>query len=136
GEELGKLDRLRTPKQRNESQNVFERALGGETLQNVRMKRLRKDGTAVDVRIVAAPMRNPDGTVSGVARAYEDITETVRAEQQLERLAHYDQLTRLPNRVSLQKELGRSLSRDCTKPTPIAVFHLDGFKDVNDTLGH
>jgi len=136
GEAIGQLSHLMPPKQRNESQNVFERALRGETLQNVRMKRLRKDGTAVDVRIVAAPMRNPDGTVSGVARAYEDITETVRAEQQLERLAHYDQLTGLPNRVSLQKELGRSLSRDCTRPTAIALFDLDGFKDVNDTLGH
>src|SRR5215813_6444452 len=135
-EATGQLSHLMPPKQKNESQNVFERALRGETLQNVRMKRLRKDGTAVDVRIVAAPMRNPDGTVSGVARAYEDITETVRAEQQLERLAHYDQLTGLPNRVSLQKELGRSLSRDCTRPTAIALFDLDGFKDVNDTLGH
>src|SRR5262249_59114855 len=109
GEELGKLDRLRTPKQRNESQNVFERALGGETLQNVRMKRLRKDGTAVDVRIVAAPMRNPDGTVSGVARAYEDITETVRAEQQLERLGQYSRTRRLPESRVPPWGLGRSL---------------------------
>jgi diguanylate cyclase (GGDEF)-like protein/PAS domain S-box-containing protein len=135
-EATGQLAHLMPPKQKDESQNVFNRALGGETLQNVRMKRLRKDGTAVDVRIAAAPMYNPDGTVRGVARAYEDITEYARAEQQLERLAHYDQLTGLPNRVSLQKELGRLLSGDCIRPTAIALFDLDGFKDVNDTLGH
>src|SRR5215831_12462660 len=86
--------------------------------------------------MAAAPMYNPDGTVRGVARAYEDITEYARAEQQLERLAHYDQLTGLPNRLSLQKELGRLLSGDCITPTAIAMFDLDGFKDVNDTLGH
>src|SRR5262245_27857288 len=135
-EATGQLSHLMQPKQTNESQNVFNRAFGGETLQNVRMKRLRKDGTAVDVRIAAAPMYNPDGTVRGVARAYEDITEYARAEQQLERLAHYDQLTGLPNRLSLQKELGRLLSADCITPTAIALFDLDGFKEVNDTLGH
>ena len=135
-EAIGQLGHLMPPRQSNESQDLFNRVLGGETLQNVRMKRLRKDGTAVDVRIAAALMYNPDGTVRGVARALEDITEYVRAEQQLERLAHYDQLTGLPNRLSLQKELGRLLSGDCITPTAIALFDLDGFKDVNDTLGH
>ena len=82
-------------------------------------------------------MYNPDGTVRGVARAYEDITDRRRAEEQLQRLAHYDQLTGLPNRLSLQKELGRLLAGDGRKqPTSIALFDLDGFKDVNDTLGH
>ncbi len=52
-----------------------------------------------------------DGTVRGVARAYEDITDRVRAEEQLKRIAHYDQLTGLPNRLTLQKELGRLLRR-------------------------
>ena len=59
----------------------------------------------------------------------------MRAEEQLQRIAHYDQLTGLPNRLTLQKELGRLLSGDGT-PTAIALFDLDGFKDVNDTLGH
>src|SRR6185312_2215897 len=59
------------------------------------------------------------------------------AEEQLRRLAHYDQLTGLPNRLSLQKELGRLFAGDSgNRPTSIALFDLDGFKDVNDTLGH
>jgi len=59
----------------------------------------------------------------GVARAYEDITHQVRAEAQLERVAHYDQLTGLPNRLTLQKELGRLLSGSgSSSPTSIALF--------------
>jgi diguanylate cyclase (GGDEF)-like protein len=73
--------------------------------------------------------------VRGVARAYEDVTDQLRAAEQLKRIAHYDQLTGLPNRLTLQKELGRLLSGD-GEPTAIALFDLDSFKDVNDTLGH
>jgi diguanylate cyclase (GGDEF)-like protein len=80
-------------------------------------------------------MYNTDGSVRGVARAYEDVTDQMRAAEQLKRIAHYDQLTGLPNRLTLQRELGRLLSGD-GGPTSIALFDLDGFKDVNDTLGH
>jgi diguanylate cyclase (GGDEF)-like protein len=119
------------------SQALFDRAFRGETIRDVQLRRRRKDGTLVDVRVAAAPMYNLDGTVRGVAWAYEDITDRKKAEEQLRRLAHFDQLTGLPNRLSLQRELGRLLSGDRRdRPTAIALFDLDGFKDVNDTLGH
>ncbi len=120
-----------------ESQTLFNRVVSGETIRDLHLKRARKDGTLIDVRLAGAPMYRPDGTVWGVARAYEDITDRRRAEEQLQRVAHYDQLTGLPNRLSLQKQLGRLLSGGGHKePTAIALFDLDGFKDVNDTLGH
>ena len=114
---------------------LVKRALAGEIVRDLHLRRLRKDGTAVDVRAAAAAMYNADGSVRGVARAYEDFTEQKRAEEQLRRIAHYDQLTGLPNRLTLQKELGRLLSGN-GDPAAIALFDLDGFKDVNDTLGH
>ena len=135
-EATGQLSTMIPPKRADESSGLFDRAVAGETIRDLHLKRRRKDGTLVDVRAAAAPMYNPDGTVRGVARAYEDITDKVRAEQQLNRVAHYDQLTGLPNRLTLQKELGRLLAGDSARPTTIALFDLDGFKDVNDTLGH
>ncbi|MGH6768870.1 MAG: bifunctional diguanylate cyclase/phosphodiesterase [Xanthobacteraceae bacterium] len=134
-EALGKMANVVPPKSADESLGLFKRALSGETIRDLHLKRMRKDGSLIDVRAAAAPMYNPDGTVRGVARAYEDITDRVRAEEQLKRIAHYDQLTGLPNRLTLQKELGRLLSGGGTS-TAIALFDLDGFKDVNDTLGH
>ncbi|MEI9804463.1 MAG: EAL domain-containing protein [Pseudolabrys sp.] len=67
-----------------------------------------------------------------------DVTESKLAEEKLKNLAHYDQLTGLANRVSLQNDL-HVATRDAVAiggATSIAIFDLDGFKDINDTLGH
>jgi len=134
---IGQVASLAPPAQADESPALFARLVAGETIRDLHLKRVRKDGRMIDVRFSGAPMYNPDGSVRGVVRAYEDITERRRAEDQLQRVAHYDQLTGLPNRLSLQKQLGRLLSGGGPKePTAIALFDLDSFKDVNDTLGH
>ena len=136
-ETIGTPIRIVPPDGRAESLALYERARNGESIREVEAKRQRRDGSIVDVRIAAAPMYNPDGTVRGVAWAHEDITDRKCAEEQLRRLAHYDPLTGLPNRLSLQKDLERLLSADGRRqPTSVALFDLDGFKDVNDTLGH
>jgi diguanylate cyclase (GGDEF)-like protein/PAS domain S-box-containing protein len=136
-EAIGRPAKVVPPEGAAEASALFHRALSGETIRDAQVPRMRKDGTLVQVRIAAAPMRNRDGSVRGVALAVEDVTDRMRAEQQLKRLAHYDPLTGLPNRLSLQKELGRLLAGDGNeRSTAIAVFDLDDFKDVNDTLGH
>jgi diguanylate cyclase (GGDEF)-like protein/PAS domain S-box-containing protein len=136
-EVLGHPTKIISPKDLASSQALFDRAFGGETFRDIEARRVRKDGSLVDVRIAAAPMYNLDGSVGKVAWVYEDITGRKQAEEQLRRLAHYDQLTGLPNRLLLQKELGRLLSAErAAKSTSIVLFDLDGFKDVNDTLGH
>jgi diguanylate cyclase (GGDEF)-like protein/PAS domain S-box-containing protein len=68
-----------------------------------------------------------------------DMSEIKVAEQRLRQLAHFDQLTGLPNRVSLRDDIDKILKEragDPARPLTIATFDLDGFKDVNDTLGH
>jgi len=68
-----------------------------------------------------------------------DVTERKLAEARLHHLAHYDQLTGLPNRTSLREDLQLLLESDRRErghPVALAMFDLDGFKDVNDTLGH
>ncbi len=136
-ETMGRRTKLVPAEAVPESQILFERCLNGETIRDVEVQRKRKDGSIVDIRLAATPMYNPDGKAWGVAWAYDDITGRKKAERQLNQIAHYDQLTGLPNRVSLKNELTNLLTADGRhRPHSIAMFDLDGFKDVNDTDGH
>ncbi|WP_426143431.1 bifunctional diguanylate cyclase/phosphodiesterase [Pseudomonas sp. DWP3-1-2] len=67
-----------------------------------------------------------------------DISERKRAKLELERLAHFDAITGLPNRVSFYTYLADAIDRATQAETHLAVLilDLDGFKLVNDSLGH
>jgi diguanylate cyclase (GGDEF)-like protein len=78
------------------------------------------------------------GDTVRLAGAVHDITRRKDAEEQIRRLAYYDPLTGLPNRLSFTEQLSRALSHAERNDGRIATMFvdLDNFKRVNDTLGH
>ena len=69
---------------------------------------------------------------------FTDITHSKRQQEQLSRIAHYDLLTNLPNRVLLADRLSQAMLQ-CSRHTQslaVAFLDLDGFKHVNDSHGH
>ncbi|MDZ5459134.1 sensor domain-containing protein [Azohydromonas lata] len=70
--------------------------------------------------------------------ACRDITERKAAEAQFKFLAHYDALTRLPNRVLLSDRMALTFAQARRSGQQVAVCYLDldGFKAINDELGH
>jgi diguanylate cyclase (GGDEF)-like protein len=76
----------------------------------------------------------PEG---GWVTTHEDITHRKKAQERIAYLAHYDDLTGLPNRTSFRDHLNAAFA-DLKRDRPLALFYIDvdEFKTVNDTLGH
>jgi len=76
--------------------------------------------------------------VAAICRQASQSLVRIRLQEQLAHLASHDQLTGLPNRARLREEVGRSLAVATRSGKPLAVMFLDldGFKPVNDKLGH
>jgi diguanylate cyclase (GGDEF)-like protein/PAS domain S-box-containing protein len=79
-----------------------------------------------------------DRHVRGVVLNARDVTERVRLDQELTRQAFHDSLTDLANRALLRDHLEQALARSERSEGKLAILllDLDGFKQVNDTLGH
>lgn len=95
------------------------------------------DGRWRRVRSVAEP-EIVDGRVAAIIGVVHDITERYALETKLRRSADVDALTGIANRASFDRELEQAMQRARTHRTPLylALIDLDGFKSINDTLGH
>ena len=98
----------------------------------------RKNGELFAEIITISAVRNPLGATTHYVALFTDITSIKENERKLERIAHYDALTGLPNRVLLSDRLQQAMARCQRKGHSLAVafIDLDGFKAVNDLHGH
>jgi diguanylate cyclase (GGDEF)-like protein/PAS domain S-box-containing protein len=97
----------------------------------------RKDGAQIWTDLVLSLVRDPQGRPRYVVAMIEDITERHELQLRLHHQATHDPLTGLPNRTLFFERLTAALEAD-TAGTRLGVCYLDldGFKVVNDTLGH
>ena len=96
----------------------------------------RADGTSFPLEVAVSSMEGDGVPVFvGILR---DITERKQQREQLEFLALHDTLTGLPNRKFLDDQLKSALTAAETSDDELALLllDLDGFKEINDTLGH
>jgi len=107
-----------------------------EAHQGDRFDTVRADGTIIEVN----SHELADG---GFVHTYTDVTDQRMADARVRYLAHYDTLTGLANRVQLRQCIREFIEQPPSAPpltapplTAFVMIDLDGFKGVNDTLGH
>lgn len=98
----------------------------------------RKSGELYAEMLTISAVRGPGGEVSNYVALFTDITTMKEQQRKLEKIAHYDPLTGLPNRVLLADLLQQAMAQALEKGTTLAVVYLDldGFKAINDRHGH
>jgi diguanylate cyclase (GGDEF)-like protein/PAS domain S-box-containing protein len=96
-----------------------------------------KDGEVRHCQWYNSALHDIDGNIV-ILSLVEDITERILALEDVYRLAHYDTLTGLPNRLMLYSRLDKVLAsaRRHGRGVALMMIDLDHFKNVNDSLGH
>ena len=95
----------------------------------------RPDGEPRRIRVMGERV-DVDGKPDSVAGIILDCTGEHLRNVALKRAAERDRLTGLYNRASFDRKLAEAMQQVEREPVTIALLDLDGFKDVNDTLGH
>ncbi|HLD64872.1 MAG TPA: EAL domain-containing protein [Pseudomonas sp.] len=102
------------------------------------LRNFRKDGSAFWNALYIAPVPNEQGEITHFIGVQNDISEQRRFESELAYNASHDVLTGLPNRSLLEDRLiqGCQISQRYERSLAVMFIDLDGFKPVNDTMGH
>lgn len=116
---------------------LSELVLSGRDHVRTERRFVRRDGGLIWARLALSVVRDEDGKPSYLVAMGEDITDRRRLQMRLYHEARHDPLTKLPNRVLLSERLRSALTNSATNAR-VGLCHLDvdGFRPVNETLGH
>jgi len=99
---------------------------------------VRRDGFEIPVENSIAPMHDAEGRESGAIIVFRDVSAARSMAQQIAHAAEHDFLTGLPNRSLLNDRVNQSIAAAQRHKHQVAILFLDldGFKYINDSLGH
>lgn len=98
----------------------------------------KKNGQSYAELLTISALKDEQGRTTHYVGLSTDITQTKQQQQKLEQIAHYDALTKLPNRVLFADRFAQAVAHSNRNNTLLAVcfIDLDNFKQINDNYGH
>jgi len=115
----------------------FERIHKSEKKNGLVSLYTRKDGEKVFLAVDFAQMYGEKGELLNTIYSFSDITELMTAQEKVNYLAYYDELTGLPNRYYIKERLEEVLSEMSNfEDVALLLINLNRFRVVNDSLGN
>ena len=99
---------------------------------------IRRDGQEIYIEDHAAAIHGRDGKITGSVIIFRDVSMARKLAEETIHASQHDFLTGLPNRLLLEDRLGQAIALAERHSREVAVLYmdLDGFKHINDSLGH
>jgi diguanylate cyclase (GGDEF)-like protein/PAS domain S-box-containing protein len=140
GRPMGEVFRILDATTRKIIPNPMEMALGFDFALHLPSKciLIRRDQFEVPIEDSVAPIHDREGRATGAVIVFRDVSAAQAMARQMTHSAQHDFLTGLPNRMLLNDRVSHAITLAPRHEKKVAVLFLDldGFKHINDSLGH